>query len=270
MAQTPDDGFGRQPRLKPRLSGFAARAITLAMVVGFVAWGTRVTSTTLDGDRLTINLVAQAMLEGGTYSEADLLKFDGILGALRTDDLCIPLDMRSEIVIRLASVEAQIRLGDAAAAERALSVAEDSITRALACDPNMSMAWIALAWIEFARHDFTPRAAELMRMSMTTGPYEGFSVARRVQLLVDALPTITDPDVRRLLAGQVRVLMDNELYTVLAFNYVRSEDAERQILAEIFATGSKDQQTGIASAVWRSGEDIELPLAPARGSRPWN
>lgn len=270
MAQTPDGGFGRQPRLKHRLSGFAARATTLAMVVGFAMWGTRVASTTVDGDRLTINLVAQAMLDGATYSDSDLLKFDGILGARPSDDLCIPRDMGSEVVIRLALVEAQIRLGDAAAAERALGLAERSIARALECDPNMSMAWIALAWAEFARHDFTPRVAELVRMSMTTGPYEGFSVARRVQLLVDALPTITDPDMRRLLAAQVRVLMDNELYTVLAFNYVRSEDAERQVLAEIFATGSKEQQTKIAAMVWRSGEDIELPLAPARGSRPWN
>lgn len=270
MAPTPDARASRPPRPQLGLSGLGARLVALALVVVFAAWGWRIAPITINEDRLVANLVAKGLLDGGTYSAGDLVKVDEALRASRDEALCIPLDLRSEIVIRLALVEAQIGLGDVAAAERYLGAAEASVARALACDPNMSMAWIALAWTEFARTDFTPRAADFIRMSMKTGPYEGFSVGRRVQLLLDALPKLTDQDMRDLLADQIRVLMNNELYTLLAFNYVRSEDPERRFLADVFATGSEVQQTKIAAAVWRSGEDIELPLAPARGSRPWN
>lgn len=271
MAQTPESGERSAPAPGAQgLAGLAARAVALALVAAFAVWAWRVGPTAADADRQVINVVAQALLDGDLYSEADLLATGQIMRANRADNLCVPLDLRSEIVVRLALVEGQIRIGDGDAAERDLSAAEDTIRHALACDPNMSMAWIALAWAEFARNDLTPRAADFIRMSMATGRNEAFSVVRRVQLLLDALPKMTNPALRDLLAAQVRVLMQFRFNNVLAFNFVRMEDPERRFLEEIFATGSKAQQTEIAAAIWSSGEDIDLPLAPARGARPWN
>ncbi|MFG1357540.1 hypothetical protein [Xanthobacter pseudotagetidis] len=253
-----------------RRAGPAARAVALALVAAFAVWVWRVGATASDADRQVVNVMAQALIEGQVYSETDLLEIDRIMRTRRADNLCVPLDLRSEIMVRLALVEGQIRFGDAVAADRDLSATEQAIHRALACDPNMSMAWIALAWAEFARNDLTPRAADFIRMSMVTGPNEAFSVVRRVQLLLDALPKMTDPALRDLLAAEVRVLMQAQLNSVLAFNFVRVEDPERKFLEEIFATGSEAQQAGIAAEIWRSGENIDLPLAPARGARPWN
>ncbi|MEP9347962.1 hypothetical protein [Xanthobacter sp. KR7-225] len=223
-----------------------------------------------DSDRLAVNLVGQTLLDGELYSQEDLQSLEETLLTNRANNLCVPLDLRNEVVIRVAQVELQISLGNADAVEQDLNATEESARHAISCDPNMSLAWIALAWAEFVRNDYTPRMAELVRMSMVTGANEGWSIARRVQLLLEALPKMTDPQMRDLLAGQVRRLMAGGYNRILAFHYVRLEDAERRFLADIFATGDKDQQTKIAAEVWRSGEDIDLPLTPARGTRPWN
>lgn len=271
MARTPE--IARPPAAplrRLRVAGLAARLVGLGLVAAFAAWSVQVAPTAADSDRLAVNLVGQTLLDGESYSQEDLRALEEILRANRAHNLCVPLDLRSEVAIRVALVELQISLGDADAAERDLDATEQSARHAISCDPNMSMAWIVLAWADFVRNDYTPRMAALVRMSMVTGANEGWSISRRVQLLLDVLPKMTDQEMRDLLIHQVRRLMADGYVRILAFHYVRSEDPERRFLAEVFATGNEEQQTKIASEVWRSGEDIDLPLSPARGSRPWN
>lgn len=269
MAST-TEGSGARPGPFSRASGLLARVVAVGIVVAFGAWVARVAPVAFDGHSFPVGIVAYNLLQGQSFPQSALDEIDADVKGIAARDLCIAADMKNATVVRAAAVDEQFAIGSPRGAEAALMASEESAKRALACDPNSSWAWMVLSWTEFLRNDLTPRMIEYARMSYRTGPYEGWTLLRRSQILIQIISRTTDPDLRDILRHDVQKLIADEIFLIVANMYLSADAAGQALLVEIFSEADANAQKAIASYIYRAGGDIQLPLGPARGTRPWD
>lgn len=139
----------------------------------------------------------------------------------------------------------------------------------LYCSPYQSLGWTILALGEYFANGHTPRLDTLIDLSYRTGPYEGWPLARRLDLLALIAPDLS-PEQSAMLKAQIDAVVDSDLHPMLAALYVQQDEAHRGPLRKVFAELSARDQDLVTKVVRRLGADIELPLATPRGQRPWD
>lgn len=240
--------------------GFAAFAILWLMQVGPLA--TDVTSVNL-------GLVAAQLQQGDAYSESILADFETTAATILSRRICTPADLENLSILGAARVDAAFVANDPDAA--ALAVQDDAVaaSRSLWCNPYSSQSWTILAWLEFLKNGGSPRFFQLLDLGYVTGPYEGWSLLRRVDLLLRLFPNIGPLELERL-RTQMRGMMQTRAYMALATYYVGGNPELKKFLVEVFSTGDERDQQMIGRAVRMQHGDIDLPLMEPRGQRPWS
>lgn len=249
--------------------GLAARMLTLLVVVSSVAWLVAVRADAGMEETYDLSVIAQHMLDGETFPPELLIKVDGYSAPVVEARLCDFAGLQNLAILRVARVETAIRTSDDAdAAERRLNEAADAATRSLACNPASTISWTILAWIEFVRDEDASRLRSLLRMSYQTGPYEGWALVRRTEILLHILPTLDESSVVQL-RNQLSWLLSISAVDVLAEQYMNGGPQQKDFLREVLLGASERDQKRVADVVWNNGGDIKLPLVEPRGSRPW-
>lgn len=139
----------------------------------------------------------------------------------------------------------------------------------LYCSPYQSLAWTILALGEFLANGHTPRLDRLIDFSYRTGPFEGWPLARRLDLLVSIAPDLT-PGQQAMLKDQIAAVIESDLHVLLAMLYLQQDDAHQAILRSLFTDMSARDQNVLADFIRRAGSDIDLPYVSRRGARPWD
>lgn len=167
-----------------------------------------------------------------------------------------------------AAEEKDHQAQDAALKERLNDLAYVSVVT-LYCSPYQSLGWTILALGEFLANGHTPRLDGLIDFSYRTGPFDGWPLARRLDLLVSIAPNLS-PAQAAMLKEQITTVVNSDLHVLLALVYLQQDDAHRALLRTLFSDLSARDQDLVAKAVRRAGSDVDLPLATPRGARPWD
>jgi len=268
-------GVGSEPgqagpngRPEGRRFVLGARIAAFAIVIGAAWWLTQVLPEVDIQASYDLSAVAEHMQGGETYPPELLAEIDTVAGPLVEAKKCDYRGLQDLAIIRVARVETAIQANDPEAADQRLTAAADAARRSLTCNPNATVSWTILAWIEFIRNDDTPRLRALLDMSFRTGPFEGWALLRRVELMLHIFPTLDQPGVIQL-SSQLNWLLSLGAAEVLAEQYLATGPAQQAYLRDIMATASERDQKRVAELVRQRGSDIVLPLVEPQGSRPW-
>ncbi|MBP2151636.1 hypothetical protein [Xanthobacter flavus] len=216
-----------------------------------------------------LNLAAKQMLNGESFPPEIL---DGIAAKsapVLEAQPCNFLGFQDLAIIRSAQLENAIVANDSNAADRLSSQASDAAKKSLVCNPMSVVSWTILAWVEFLQNDDTPRLRSLLDMSFRAGPFEGWSLLRRVELQLHILPTLDNSSIEQL-KRQINWLIARGLVEVPAQLYLSAGPQQQAYLRNLLAESPEEVQKRAEQIVWNSGGNIALPLARQRGSRPWN
>lgn len=245
------------------------RLVNIAVAIAALVWIFGTFNANRISAALFIRPVATHLLAGEGFP-TDLLRR---VEAGATDDSvqygCDYIAWQDLAVIRISLVDAAFEADDAESAGNYLSGAQDAAERVLQCSPGSTLAWTLLAWIELIRHDDTPRLHSLLDMSYRTGPFESWSLVRRLEILLRLNTVLTEAEKAQLLS-QVQWLLQFNLEAVVGEMYVNGGEAQRTMLREIFAKADQKGQRRIAQYIRGKGETpIDLPLVEPEGGRPW-
>lgn len=246
-----------------------ARLLALAMAIATGAWlATRESvSTSLAVDDL--RHVSQRLMENDKFDAITLARVSSEVSITLNEANCNPRALQDLSIVGLAQVQLGIEAGDADETARLLSSTEAFARASVRCNPNSSVSWGVLATVEFIRNDNTPSFRSLINMSFKTGPMEFGAFQLRVPLLLSLYPNIDQPE-REQLMRQLSWLIDVDAPIPVAEYYLASNQAQQTFLREIIATKPERDQKIIADRIRNGGRDIDLPLVPPQGSRPWN
>lgn len=247
---------------------WCARLLVAPLVVLSGVWVYLLAPTTFDVARTQLIIVGDNLLRSQSFPKQDLEDLAAAAATVKTDALCHPFDTQNLLVVQVALAEIAFNEGDADAADKALRETVDLAHRTLYCNPYSSTAWTVLGWESFVRDDASPRMIALMDMSYRTGPFDGWSIVRRLGLM---LPMVAQLDAahQEVLRTQIAAFVQDGLLDVLVGYYVGGNAAQKAFLQAEFARLGQPEMKRIDELVRNAGADIDLPLAEARGSRPW-
>lgn len=245
------------------------RAAGLFLVLMAVLWMVRVGPATMDFSRADLYAVGEAIRLGESFSPETIRIVADQSQHLVAGQPCMPWDAENLVLLRIAQVEAAFVVNNEDAADQALMSAETAAKQTIYCAPNSSLAWIALAWIDFVRNDHTPHFRALIQMSERVGPNEGWSVTHRVELMLRLLSKANEADLVSL-RRQIEAIIDEEGFHFLAAIYLSGDSAQQKYLRTIFADARENGQKRLAGIIRVQGGDIDLPLVAPLGGRPWD
>lgn len=246
----------------------AGRCLAFAMAAAVVVWTGVIFSAEGTAERFDLALVAEHLMNGEPYSPDVLEGVDQRADPWVVAAHCDSRGFQNLAVVRIARVEQAVQADDPDAADRLLTAAETAARRSLACNPGASVSWIVLAWIEFLRNEDTPQLRRYLEMSDLTGPFEGWPMVRRTELLLRLLPGLDAPEKARL-REQLKWLVGMGGLELVVEIYLKSGPEQQALLRDIFAATSSRDQKRVAEIVRNAGGDIVLPEVEPMGSRPW-
>lgn len=260
---------GHLPRDAPhRFVGAFGPFFSLTIAVCSLVWLYVVFNATLVAADFSLTKVGRHLLAGESFA-TDLLRLvDQEASADASHFGCDASAWENLAIVRISLVDAAFEANDAESADRHLSGAKEASERVLACSPGSTVAWTMLAWIEQVRNDDTPLLRELVQMSFRTGPYEGWALVRRLEIMLRFAAPLSETE-KKQIADQCRWLLQISLWNVLAEFYMAGDDAQKDMLHPIFAEADRRTQKLIAQYIRQGGTSIDLPLIEPEGSRPW-
>lgn len=190
------------------------------------------------------------------------------MSIILTDSRCDHQALQDITLVRAALAETAFQTDDPDLADRQLTGAEKAARATLACSPGSTTAWTVLAWIEHLRHEDTPLLHTYLDRSYTTGPFEGWAMIRRMEILLALYPALSEKEQARLRQA-VEWISSTGLGEFFADQYVTAKPTQRKALRDILADAPEREQKRAAEYIRRMGEDIDLPLVEPLGARPW-
>lgn len=254
-------GLGRRAFLFGR---FLSAVIALLSVL----WLVRAVPVSNVDAGFDLRLVAASLLDGEAFPQDILERVEADGRPLMNSDLCPAQGLLDLAVVRIALVEAAFEANDAEVADRRLTEAAEASRKSLTCSPASSVPWTILAWIEFIRDDDTPKLHALLEMSYRTGPYNGWALLRRSDLLLHIYPALSDREQAQL-RSQLNWLIASTMVQAVAARYVAAAPPQRAFLRGILADAGERDQKLAAEFIRKNGEDIDLPAVEPLGARPW-
>lgn len=252
-----------------RDGGRLARILSLVIVAGALVWLSAVVPKSTVLALYELRVLAQGVMDGERYEPQMMSDIDAAATPLLLDQPCNATGLQDLSVIKAALAIMAIDANDPDGADQRLTEAEASARRSAACNPYSGVSWTVLAWVEYIRNENTPRLASLLEMAYRTAPFEYWSLQLRINLLLYLYPKIDDEETRHL-RRLLNWLLLNGYPEALGGYYVTSAAPQRGFIRDILAEAEERDQKIAAEVIRRRGEDIDLPLVPPQGSRPWN
>lgn len=251
-----------------RLSAFAARFASVIVVAVAGLWLVISAGSRRLDSGLFLHPVVERLMLGQFYDPQILSAMDADLSVLLTDPVCDYQALQDITVVRAALVEAAFQVDDPEVADRRLTRTEQAARAALACSPGSATAWTILAWVEHLRREDTPLLRTYLDLSYRYGPFEGWALVRRMEMLLALYPALDAQELARLRQA-VDWIISGQMSEFLGEQYVTAKPAQRKALRDILAEAPEREQKKVAEFVRNSGEEIDLPLVEPLGSRPW-
>lgn len=259
---------GRRASSSGKAAKLAARLAGLAVAIVAVIWlSTSVGIRRLDSG-LFLRPVATRMMFGEPYDPTVVAAIDADMSVVLSDRLCDYQALQDLAIVRSALVEIAFQADDADLADERLTAAEQAAKASVACSPGSPRAWTILAWIEHIRHDDTPDLRTYLRKSFRSGPYEGWSLVRRMEILLSLYPKLDESELADL-KQSVNWLAVKDMAEYIGELYVATKPESRAALRDILAETPDRAQKRAAEVIRNGGEDISLPAVEPLGSRPW-
>lgn len=252
----------------PRLSRSIAQLASFVLVGLSVFWLMGVAPIGFHPGDISFLSVTERIMGGYAFSSEALDQLDKSASIALTRDACVPTELKALSLIRLARVEAAIDAHNSDAALARMSELTNVVLLNIYCSPYQSTAWTILAVSEYLVNGPTPRLNALIDLSQRTGPFEGWALLRRLELLMRLWPNLT-PEQMALAKEEVRLAIVSDLHEILVRLYLTASPEEKSFLRNILSEASQYDQILISRLVHQQDGDIDLPLGAQLGSRPW-
>lgn len=254
-------GAGRAVKITAR---FAGLVIAIGAVIWlWNSWGIR----RLDSG-LFLRPVATRMMAGEPFDPDLVGAMDADMSVVLSDRRCDYQALQDLAIVRSALAEIAFQGDDADLADKRLAAAAEAAKASIVCSPGSPRAWTVLAWIEHIRHEDTPLLRTYLRKSFRSGPYEGWSLVRRIEILLALYPAL-DPSEMADLKQSVNWLAIKDMAEYIGEQYVSAKPESRVALRNILAEAPERAQKRAAEVIRNGGEDVDLPAVEPLGSRPW-
>lgn len=266
-----NDGNGRDGGRSPgpsKAAKITARLAGLAIAIGAVIWLSTSTGIRRFDSGLFLRPVATRMMAGEPYDPDLIAAMDRDMSVVLSDRVCDYQALQDLAIVRSALAETAFQADDADLADTRLTAAEQAAKASIVCSPGSPRAWTILAWIEHIRHEDTPLLRTYLRQSFRSGPYEGWPLLRRTEILLALYPKLDQSELADL-KQSVNWLAVKNLSEYIGEQYVAAKPEARLALRDILAEAPERVQKRAAEIIRNGGEDIDLPAVEPLGSRPW-
>lgn len=217
---------------------------------------------------LFLHPVAERMMLGEAYDTQILAAMEAELSVLLTDPICDYQALQDLTIVRAALAETAFQEDDPAVADKRLAATEQAARATLGCSPGSTVAWTVLAWIEHLRHEDTPLLRTYLDRSYQFGPFEGWPLIRRMEILLALYPALNEQEQARLRQA-VNWIVASGITEFIGDQYTLAKPEQRRVLRDILADAPEREQKRAAEYIRNNGDDIDLPFVEPLGSRPW-
>jgi hypothetical protein len=246
---------------------------TLLALAGICAIAWAVGAITVFRANAGITDTAQRILSGDRFNSAQL-------GAMRRDLAALPQKAllasaeRSAVTIRLRLLEDQLKqeqpkTGTPGPVLSDIDELRSDVGTALALTPTDSFMWLAAFWLNRQRNQVAGNDVNLLRMSYSTGPYEGWIAVRRSALALSMLGRLPDELASQAL-GEFVQLLRSGLYADAA-NILAGPawPVRDQLLEQLDQVDESDRQAFAKAVDAKDLTGVEIPLLEKRPDRPF-
>lgn len=246
----------------------AGRLAGLVLIVATVLWLTASFGVKRFDSGLFLRPVAARMMAGQPYDPDIISAMEADMSVVLTDPVCDYQALQDLAVVRAAFAEVAFQGDDAALADRRLTAATEAARASLACSPGSARAWTILAWIEYIRNEDSPLLRAYLRKSHDTGPFEGWALVRRMEILLALYPALDAAELANLQQA-VNWMVNLQMSEFIGEHYVSAKPEQRRLLRDLLAMAPERTQKRVAEIIRGNGDDIDLPNVEPLGSRPW-
>lgn len=238
-----------------------ARGFLATIAVAAIAWGGVCLPVFVDQIRLdaTRDLIIRTI----PLRDEELMGLAPMLDRSAQRQHCVPAVDRSAAFIRLRMLENSFTPENHALIDDRMTALDGAIRKSLGCAPADPFLWLVLFWERNAREGYSAANLDLLRMSYSLGPNEGWIVRKRSQLalaMFDALPPDLAADVVAEFARLVKVELYTEAMEILAGPGWRYRDRLMASLADV----PKQNVAILVKAMSDVGYDLGARAGPER------
>lgn len=244
------------------------RLLGLALVGATVVWLFSATGIKRFDSGFFLRPVAARMMAGQPYDPDIISAMEADMSVVLTDPVCDYQALQDLAVVRAAFAEVAFQGEDADLADRRLTAATEAASASLACSPGSVRAWTILAWVEFIRHEDSPLLRTYLRKSHDSGPFEGWALVRRMEILLALYPALDAEELANLKQA-INWMITLQMSEFIGDHYVSAKPEQRRLLRDMLAAAPERTQKRAAEVIRSGGDDIDLPLIEPLGSRPW-
>ena len=263
-----DAGSGQPHGARSPSVILAARVFGFVLVGATVFWLFASTGVKRFDSGLFLRPVAARMMSGQPYDPDIISAMEADMAVVLTDPVCDYQALQDLAVVRAAFAEVAFQGDDADLADRRLTAATEAARASLACSPGSARAWTILAWVEYIRHEDTPLLRTYLRKSHDSGPFEGWALVRRMEILLALYPALDAAELANLKQA-INWMITLQMSEFIGEHFVTAKPEARRLLRDMLATAPERTQKKAAEVIRSGGDDIDLPLIEPLGSRPW-
>ncbi|MFG1240382.1 hypothetical protein V5F63_24675 [Xanthobacter autotrophicus DSM 597] len=247
---------------------YAARLLGVALVGATVVWLVASVGVKRFDSGLFLRPVAARMMAGQPYDPDIISAMEADMSVVLTDPVCDYQALQDLAVVRAAFAEVAFQGEDADLADRRLTAATEAARASLACSPGSARAWTILAWVEYIRNEDTPLLHTYLAKSHDSGPFEGWALVRRMEILLALYPALDAAELANLKQA-INWMITLQMSEFIGEHYVSAKPEQRRLLRDMLAAAPERTQKRAAEVIRSGGDDIDLPLIEPLGSRPW-
>lgn len=263
-----DTPSGLRQRARSPAVIFAARLLGVALVGATVVWLVASVGVKRFDSGLFLRPVAARMMAGQPYDPDIISAMEADMSVVLTDPVCDYQALQDLAVVRAAFAEVAFQGEDADLADRRLTAATEAARASLACSPGSARAWTILAWVEYIRNEDTPLLHTYLAKSHDSGPFEGWALVRRMEILLALYPALDAAELANLKQA-INWMITLQMSEFIGEHYVSAKPEQRRLLRDMLAAAPERTQKRAAEVIRSGGDDIDLPLIEPLGSRPW-
>lgn len=207
--------------------------ISLLLLGGLgVAWA--LTALADDGELRRLTELRTAVLAGETFDSRGIGAIASELERSADLPACATRVLETIVPLRLRLVELALVEDDDGRARELTAGLQRDARKLVSCAPYQSFAWLVLFWSRNLEGNLAPADFELLRMSLRTGPHEGWISRRRNQVALAAFDALPD-DLKEKTAGEFRDLAQTTYLADAAASFVEiaPQTARDRIVARL-------------------------------------
>lgn len=259
---------GQRPAARSTSLIWGVRLLGLVLVGATVVWLFSATGIKRFDSGLFLRPVAARMMAGQPYDPDIISAMEADMSVVLTDPVCDYQALQDLAVVRAAFAEVAFQGEDADLADRRLTAATEAARASLACSPGSARAWTILAWVEYIRNEDSPLLRTYLRKSHDSGPFEGWALVRRMEILLALYPALDAAELANLKQA-INWMITLQMSEFIGEHYVSAKPEQRRLLRDMLAAAPERTQKKAAEVIRSGGDDIDLPLIEPLGSRPW-